>query len=450
MTEPALSNVIKVEQKPAEVSEDAIAEAFALNYADTLRYDHDQGRWYEWDGIRWVPDRVDRGFHYAREISRRMSEGKKTMCKASVASGAERMARADPRLRCEHDLWDQDIYKLGTPEGTVNLRTGKLLPNKAEFGITKITAAAPEPGEPKLWLDFLNQATGSDQEMIDFLQAWCGYNLTGDTSEHVLLFIYGGGGNGKSVFLNTMTKLLNDYAVIAAMETFTATRGEKHSTDVAMLRGARVVTASETEEGKAWAEARIKQMTGADPITARFMRKDNFTYLPQFKLTIVGNHAPTIHNVDEAMRRRFRVIPFDRRPDRPDRMLEDKLQAEWGQILQWMIDGCLKWQDGGLPYPKAMHEATDSYFEEQDVVGQWMKQECDIAPGKWEPVAIAFESWKTFAKANGEEPGSARSFGSALVKRGFMRGRSPDGSQRIFKGLAVKKNPLDPEQGYPV
>ena len=165
-------------------------------------------------------------------------------------------------------------------------------------------------------------------ELIRYLQQWCGYCLTGDTREHALVFVYGGGGNGKSVFLNTVSGILSEYAVTAAMDTFTASRDSKHPTDLAMLRGARMVTASETEEGKPFAEARIKQMTGGDPISARFMRQDFFTFLPQFKITIVGNYRPTLQNVDEAFRRRFNIIPFTRKPDKPDKALESKLHAE--------------------------------------------------------------------------------------------------------------------------
>ena len=160
------------------------------------------------------------------------------------------------------------------------------------------------------WRAFISEVTCGDAEVSRFLQQWCGYSLTGDTSEQALFFGCGPGGNGKGVFLNTVSRIIGDYAVAAAMDTFTESDFPKHSTELAMLRGARLVTASETEEGRAWAESRIKQMTGGDPITARFMRKDNFTYTPQFKLTIVGNHSPSLRNVDEAMRRRLRIIPF--------------------------------------------------------------------------------------------------------------------------------------------
>jgi putative DNA primase/helicase len=139
---------------------------------------------------------------------------------------------------------------------------------------------------------------------------------------------------------------------MAAMDTFTASRGDKHPTDLAMLRGARLVTASETEEGKAWAEARIKSLTGGDDFSARFMRQDFFEFKPAFKLCIIGNHKPVLQNVDDAARRRFNNIPFTRMPENPDRELEAKLMKEAPGILRWMIEGCLDWKRNGLMRPQ--------------------------------------------------------------------------------------------------
>jgi putative DNA primase/helicase len=203
---------------------------------------------------------------------------------------------------------------LGTPGGTVDLRTGELRTSRLEDCITKMTSVAPLDEPCPRWIQFLNEATGKDADLIEFLQQWCGYGLTGLTREHALVFVYGAGGNGKSVFLNVVQTIMKDYAITAAMDTFTASKFDKHSTDLAMLQGARLVTASETEEGRAWAEARIKQMTGGDAITARFMRQDNFTFTPQFKLTIIGNHQPVLHNVDDAAKRRFNIVPFLLKP----------------------------------------------------------------------------------------------------------------------------------------
>src|SRR5262249_2167435 len=156
-----------------------------------------------------------------------------------------------------------------------------------------------------------------------FFQQWCGYSLTGDTKEHALVFVVGPGKNGKSTFLETAAEIMGEYAAAAAMETFTYSKFERHPADLAALRGARMVTSSETEEGRSWAEARIKQLTGGDRITARFMRQNFFTYIPQFKLFIIGNHRPNLRNIDEAMRRRMKLAPFEFTPPNPDPDLKE-------------------------------------------------------------------------------------------------------------------------------
>lgn len=404
----------------AEVSEDAIALAFTAKFRDTLRFDHDVGRWFRWDGVYWKRDGTDLAIHYTRQFARELSAAKRALCKASVASGAERFARSDRAHAVTNEIWDADPFLLGTPGGTVDLRTGEMFDAKPDQYISKQTAIEPEHGEPILWLQFLREAMNGNEEIVTFLQRWCGYCLTGDTREHALAFGHGDGGNGKGVFMNTVTGIMGDYAVTAGMETFTASKHDRHSTELAMLRGARLVTASETEEGRAWAESKIKSITGGDPITARFMRQDNFTFIPQFKLAIVGNHAPSLRNVDDAMRRRFNIIPFTTKPDKPDRQLAVKLQGEWGQILAWAIRGCRDWLEHGLARPEAVLAATKDYFADQDLAGQWFEERCELVPGRFETCAKFYADWVAFAKEHGEEPGSNKSFGQMMRKRGFV------------------------------
>jgi putative DNA primase/helicase len=189
-----------------------------------------------------------------------------------------------------------------------------------------------------------------------------------------------------------------------------------------LLKGARLVSSSETEEGRAWAESRIKQMTGGDPISARFMRQDFFTYMPQFKLTIVGNHAPALANVDEAARRRFNIVPFTVKPENPDRELEAKLEKEWSAILQWMIDGCVMWQRDGLKRPASVMAATAEYFAGQDLTAQWLEECTRLEVGNehlFETSADLFKSWSDFAKGNGEDAGSAKGMAARLRRHGL-------------------------------
>ena len=237
-----------------------------------------------------------------------------------------------------------------------------------------------------------------------------------------MLFVYGPGGNGKSVFVNTIMSIMKNYAKASAMETFAATNTDRHPTELAMLRGARLVTASETEEGRAWAEARIKRLTGGDRVAARLMRQDFFEFMPNFELMVVGNHKPTLHNVDEAARRRLNIVPFIQRPTLPDRELEQKLRYEADAILQWMIDGCIDWQKNGLLRPKCVLEATEQYFSDQKIFKQWLDEGCLCEPGNMDrstASSVLFRSYADYAKAAGSKPGTTSSFKEDMIAAGF-------------------------------
>lgn len=431
-------------QIPAEVTEDAVARAFTECHGETLRFDHDAGRWFEWSGDRWRPDGTGKAFSYCRDLAREASidataSRLQAARKSTFAAGVERFARTDPIHAVTQEAWDADPWLLGCPGATVDLRDASVREPDPADGITRLTAVRPSFEPAKVWGTFLTEATAGDAAMIRFLQQWCGYALTGDTREHALLFVYGPGGNGKSVFLNTVAGILGDYATAAAMDTFAASRSDRHPTDLAALRGARFVSASETEEGRAWAEARIKAMTGGDVISARFMRRDFFTFKPQFKLTIVGNHKPVLRNVDEAARRRFNIVPFEHKPAHPDRQLEEKLKAEWPAILGWMITGCADWRANGLVRPESVQRATEAYFAAQDVFGQWLEDECTVEPNnqhRWTPASELFSSWHRYAKAAGEEPGSQKNFGENLARRGLQNAVKKVGKTvRVWLGI---------------
>lgn len=432
-----------------DLTEDGVALAFAAKFKDALRYCHDTAAWFEWGGDHWRREKTKLAFSWARATCRQLAkeqgaDGKvaAVMAKAGTAAAVERFAQADRAFAVTSETWDRDPWLLGTPAGTVDLHTGELLAAAQTDYITKLAAVGPAArADCPLWLKFLADATREDKGLIRFLQQWCGYTLTGDTREHALVFIYGPGGNGKSVFLNTVSGILADYCRSAAMDTFTASKNDKHPTDLAMLKGARMVCASETEEGNAWAEVRIKQMTGGDNITARFMRQDFFEYRPQFKLVVIGNHKPVLRNVDDAAKRRFNVVPFIHKPTAPDKQLEAKLRAEWPGILRWMIDGCLDWQASGLVRPDVVVRATAEYFGQQDSIQQWVDDCCDISAGPphvADTNASLFASWRAYALARGEDPGTGRRFHDALERQGFSRIKDADGIRgRGFRGLKV-------------
>lgn len=425
-----------------ELTEDGVARAFAAAHHGRLRFCHTVGKWHVWDGSRWRANEDRLAFDYARQLTHRLSrdaapKSRAVVGRAGFIKGVETIAQSDRQFAVTSDVWDLDPMRLGVPGGVVELRTGQLRPARQDDNITKQTAVAPaHKADCPQWLRFLTEACGNDLEVVQFLQRWSGYCLTGETREHALLFIYGPGGNGKSVFLNTMSKLLGDYSSTAAMDTFTHSHSDRHPTDLAMLRGARLVSVSETEEGKPWAEQRIKLLTGGDPVTARFMKRDFFTYTPSFKLTIVGNHKPRLRNVDEAMRRRLNIVPFIQRPAHPDRTLEQRLQREWPAIFRWAIDGCLEWQERGLEPPAKVTDVTRDYFEQQDVVGQWIKERCLVEEHLETKPGHLLTDFLDWARGNGEDATDNRRLRPALEQRGFEYKRRR-GEQHV-RGLGLR------------
>ncbi len=422
------------------LTEDNLARAFADQHRDALRFSHDRGRWFVWDGARWREDQTDVAFEWARRLCRDLNiEGKKTFSKAATATAVERFARADRVFAMRGDEWDSPPWLLGTPGGTVDLRTGEMRPANPADLITRSTLVTPAEGEPRLWRQFLAQATMQDEELELFLRQIAGYSLTGDTRHECLFFFYGRGRNGKGTFIGALQEMLGDYATNAAMDTFLDARYERHSTDLAMLRGARMVVASETKKGRAWDEQRIKALTGGDTITARFMRQDNFSYKPAFKLLLFGNHKPALKNVDEAWRRRFNIVPFTFTPQHADSTLKERLRAEYPQILQWAIDGCLDWQKNGLIVPARVKAETAQYFSAQDLFSTWIEDRCERDLQHAEPNAALYASWAAFCEAAGERPGSAKALHEELCGAGFKPIKDSAGLRgRGFAGLRLR------------
>ena len=435
------------------VTQDGVARVFAERFTGKLRYCHHTGGWFRWSGTHWQRDETDVAFQYARRLGRETTDGAKDSVlkevrKVTFASGVERFARGDEALAVTAEAWDRDPWLLGTPGGTVDLRTGDLRPADPREGITKLAAVEPtELIDCPTWLRFLDDVTQGDEGYIRFIQQWGGYCLTGDTREQALCFAYGGGGNGKGVLIRVLSGILADYAMMAAMETFTASKYDRHPTEIASLRGKRLVTASETEQGRQWAESRIKQLTGGDRMRARYMRQDEFEFDPVLKLLLIGNDKPSLSTVDDAARRRFNLLPFNFKPAVADQHLETRLQAEWPSILRWLIVGCLDWQANGLNRPAVVSGATEEYFAEQDVFGQWLDEACIVDkanPYRKATTGELFGSWSDYARASSEPIGTERAFSQALQKRHFPIVKNvptpAGGRARGFSGIELRRD----------
>ncbi len=435
------------------LSDQWLADKVVDTRANEIRFVPQRGQWIVWTGGVWHPDAElmaeDVIYRELRRIANKeMRKGstdkeKKEaqqnavqICSAGKAASVRTILQTRREIAVSTESLDKNPWYINTPAGIVDLREGKILDSDPDALCTKSTSVAPDfGGECPTWLRFLNDATGHDSAFVQYIQRLLGYSLTGSTKEQHLTFFYGPGGNGKGVLLTAVQGIFGSYWTNADMSSFTASRSEKHTTDIAMLAGARLVTASETTAGKQWDEQKVKGLTGGDPITARFMRQDNFVFKPQFKLLFIGNNKPELRTVDKAWRRRIHMAPFLHEPPVVDNELGDKLQAEWPAILAWMIEGCLDWQKNGLPKPPVVAQHTEEYFDAEDTIGRWLN-EC-TEPGEFASTNDLFDSWREWCGQNGEWVIPQKRLTAALVARKIPRGREGAG-RRGFEGLKVK------------
>jgi putative DNA primase/helicase len=257
-------------------------------------------------------------------------------------------------------------------------------------------------------------------DLVQFLQRAIGYSLTGLTIERCMFILWGGGKNGKSTLLDTMLEILADHAARTNTDTLMASRNVGIPNDIAALKGMRFVFAVEGEEGRRLAEAKIKDLTGGDTISARFMRGEWFSFRPEFKLWLGTNHRPAIRGTDDAIWDRIRLVPFHRRfePHEQDKHLKDKLLAEAPGILAWAVEGCLDWQREGLGEPAAVREATHQYRSSEDVVGNFIDDRCEMGSGLQVTKHALYTAYKTWCEQNGEKPVTQRKLSDLLKERG--------------------------------
>lgn len=421
--------------RAAENSEIDLAERF-LTEEPVWKYIALTNQWYRWNEESWREDDVMQIYTHAKDFLKETVKEKQYHSKAKVAAVVD-LCRYDRRAVSVIEQWDADNFALNTPLGVVDLRIGRVRPAHPEDYCTKITSVMPDPEcATPLWTAFLEKVTQGDVDMQKYLKRVAGYCLTGDTREQCFFFLFGPGGNGKGVYSRILKAIVGDYATNAENETFMEQKFDRHTTDMASLKGARLITAGEPEEGRGWNESRLKQFTGGDPITARHMRCDNFTYVPQGKLLFSSNHRPTLKSVNEAIRRRFHLIPFPvaLTDAERDEELEKKLKAEMPGILQWMIDGCLDWQREGLNPPREVLDASADYMESEDRLGLWLKERCEVAPRYEEGSTKLWNDWKEWSFGRNETLGTQTAFSKTLKDRGF---RSRSSHIKIFEGLRL-------------
>lgn len=452
-------------------SDVANAELLVAWFGSEFRYVSTWGKFIAWDGRRWVLESADAMVtRHAIETARRMlaialdeyaaaaravqdaggdsaDDALKKRAAAALAAvkhaqkaqaarslaAMMALAKCMPAVTIAHTALDADVWKLNAANGTIDLQTGELHPHTPADLITKIAPVEYDPGAAApTWEAFVARAMGGNDDLVAYLRRIIGYSLTGSTREHVLGFNFGGGANGKSTFLGTVHRTLGDYSAPAPRGLLFASKNTAHPTELASLYGARFVMCPEIEEGKAFDEAKVKDLTGGDPIRARRMNEDFWTFIPTHTLFLAGNHKPVVRGTDDGIWRRMRLVPWVVTIPESERdpRLPEKLAAELPGILAWAVRGCLEWQRSGLAEPDAVKSATDAYRDESDPVAEFFSLRCVFSSDATVTRKMLRAQYVEWSEENGvRHPLDAKAFAAALRARGVVDASVRDAGQ---------------------
>jgi putative DNA primase/helicase len=427
---------------------------FAKHGTD-IRYNAPWKKWLVWNGKFWELDEGylvhDRGLRMIRGIYAELLQttdyrDRLDIERHAMQSESARRRKAFievaswiPDLNVKTDSLDRDPWLLNVENGTVDLQTGGLREHRQKDLITKMARVAYDKNaDCPVWKKFMMEITDYSADLIRFIQTAAGWAITGDTSEQAMFILFGTGANGKSTFLNTIMNLLGDYAIATPTETFMKKNGDQITNDIARLRGTRLVATTEAEQGKRLSEPLIKQITGNDRMTARFLYGEFFSFVPTFKIFMATNHKPIIKGTDHGIWRRIRLIPFTTTiaKESQDRGLEKKLMEEGPGILNWLLDGSKRWSAEGLATPEVIARATDEYRGEMDVIGAFIKERCVQGPGYYIRARELFRCYQDWCDENNEHACSERFLGLRLKELGLEQRRMSDGRQ--WQGIMVK------------
>ena len=431
---------------------------FARHNREAVRWCPQWKVWLVWDGKRWAKDTQARVMQYAKQTARSILDEarhtddderrRKLTAWAATSENVKRLqamlelAKSEDGLSVEPNELNRDTWLLNVRNGTIDLRTGTLLPHDRARLITKLvpidydaTAACP------LWRTFLTRILNRDDELLGFLQVAFGYSMTGSVRERVIFLLHGKGKNGKTTLVNVLLLLAGDeeYGIPTPSETLLASRRDGGvRNDLARFAGVRVVAAMESDQGRKLAPALIKQLTGGDPIPARFLFGEFFTINPTWKIWFSTNHRPAIDDHGDAIWDRVKLIPFGVCiPDHEqDKQLFTKLTAELPGILAWAVQGCLRWQRDGLGCPAAVRVATETYRQDENVFNHFLSERCVCEPQAMVKFADLRAAYVMWVEEAADRPMTSKAFAAALQERGFTPIRS--GNARHYVGVRLR------------
>jgi putative DNA primase/helicase len=441
------------------------AERFIDTYRDVALWCPARKAWLLWDGSRWAWDErgaVRKLAHTAarniyKDAVHETDEAKQREI-AKFARASQNEARigamlneAKPYLAVGIDELDADPWLINCQNGTLDLKAGKLKAHDPADRITKIVPVEYDPDAPcPRFKQFLKETLVEDG-VITFVKRYSGYTLTGITRERLLAILYGFGKNGKTTLVELLRDVMGGYAANTDTETLLMRKYQGVGNDVAALKGARFVSAAEVEQGRRLAESKVKQLTGRDTVSARFLFAEKFDFKPQFKLWLSTNNKPVIQGTDDAIWDRLRLIPFTQRFDggRQDPKLPEKLRAEMPGVLAWMVEGCLEWQEHGLGEPESVREATDQYRAEMDTLAAFIEDRCVVREDAVAPATPLYKQYQLWCDDAGEKPETQKMFGMRLRERGFVSDkikRGPHKDRKGWFGIGLRADHPDPDE----
>lgn len=433
------------------------AQRFLDIFGEEFRYNYTDKCFLYWDGRRWAADldgcaerAADAAIEAMRQEAEYYAKTDDDLAKAfgkHIRSSRSNKSKTNMLKELQHNVpilphqLDKHKMAFNVPNGTLSLRSGTLVEHDRAHLITKLSPIEyTDNADCPMWLRFLDDIFAGDKELIRYIQKAVGYSMTGDTSEQCVFFLFGTGSNGKSTFLEVLHSIFGDYVMNIQPETIMVKNntGNGINSDIARLKGARLVTTVEPNEGVRLNEGLIKQLTGDDTVTARKLYGNEFEFKPEFKLWMATNHKPIIRGTDEGIWRRIHMIPFTVHiPDeRKDRQLKEKLEREFPAILRWAVDGCLLWQREGLKQPRAVLDMTRDYRREMDVISGFIDDRCEVGEGFCAKSSELYSAYSAWCEVNTEYKMSNTKFSVEMEKR-FTRSKRMDGN--YFVGLKLYK-----------
>ncbi|MGI8751204.1 MAG: DNA primase family protein [Acidimicrobiales bacterium] len=435
-----------------EATELGNARRLVDDHGHDLRYVAEWGKWLVWTGRCWQVDNTGAVHRRAKQIADRILDearagsddklfrwGIKSQSNAGI-NNTIALASTEATIPVLVDELDTDPWLLTVANGTIDLRTGLLGPHRRQDLLTKSTDVIyDEHATCPQFLKFL-EAVLPDATVLRFLQRAIGYSLTGTVLEHALFFGYGAGANGKSTLMRVLLDMAGEHGAPAPPRLLIADRHPDHPTSVAALHGRRVVIAQELDQASRLDEPTVKEITGGDRLTARYMRQDFWSFAPTHKVWLCANHKPAIRGTDLGIWRRIKLIPFtvSIAPDDQDEHLAEHLADELPGILRWAIAGCLEWQRRGLDTPEAVVKATEQYRLEQDVIGQFIADCCTTNPMLKVQSTPLYEAYKAWCVEQGiTHPLSQKALAPRIEEHGYIG--EPDRKERTWwQGLGLR------------